>query len=245
MAYFAYDNLLRSATVLSEQTITDFEISKGLDGRGYSRAGFLNGANRVTVFDFASTKSFNVLLIAGHNFGSVGASITLEGSADNSSWTTIGTEAITADYVLDWGFASQSYRYVRMTVLNHSASAYVADIFIGEKLTLPYGMPKGFISPDQYDTDKISTNVTGNGALAGVDVVTAPKRCKIPMNDFLRSWFDENWGDFVSSVKQFPAYFSWADGERIIYFVFYKKVGSPKFTTNNRQSVTIDVEGIV
>lgn len=245
MAYFAFDNFLRGAAVLSEATITDFEMVKGLDGRGYSRAGFLNGANRVVIFDFGETKTFNVLFLANHNFGSAGASITLDGSSDNSSWTGLGTKAFTDDNVTEWSMSDRAYRYVRMTVLNHTISAYAADIFIGDKLELPYGMPKGFISPDQYDADKVSTNVTGNGSLVGVDVKAMPKRCKIPMMNFERSWFDANWASFVASVKQYPAYFLWGTGERPLYFTFYKKVGSPKFTTTTRQSVTIDVEGIV
>jgi hypothetical protein len=245
MAYFAYDNFLRTATILSEDTTTNFEMVKGLDGRGYSRAGFESGADREVVFDFGTIKTFNLLLLANHNLGAVGATITILVSSDNVSYSSVGASTITTDYVTEWSQSNRTYRYVKIKISGHTGAAYIGDLYLGTKLDIPYGMPRGFISPDQYDTDTITTNITGNGALAGVDVIERPKRCKIPLKNFERSWFDDNWAAFVASTKLFPSYFVWGSGERPIYFTFYKKVGSPKFTTNNRQSVTLDVEGVV
>jgi len=244
-AVFAYDNLLRGAGILSEETLVNFGAAKGVDGRASSQVGFASGADRSVVYDFSTVKSFDTFCLANHNFGTASASVKLEGSVDNVSYSAIDTVAIANNNVKLHAFPSSLFRYVRLTIQGHGGAAYASDIYIGPSLSLPYGMPKGFVSPEEYDQDVISSNITGNGSLVGVDVEENPKRCKVPINDVERSWFDSYWLSFVSAVKQFPAYFLWAEGERPIYFYFYRKVPAPKFTTNNRKSVTLDIEGVV
>lgn len=244
-AVFAYDNLLRGAAILSEETLVNFGAVKGADGRASSQVGFASGADRSVVYDFSIVKSFDTFCLANHNFGTSGASMKVEGSADNVGYSVIDTIAIANNNVKLHTLPSSSFRYVRLTIQGHGGAAYASDIYIGPSLLLPYGMPKGFVSPEEYDQDVISSNITGNGSLVGIDVEEKPKRCKIPIKDVERSWFDSYWLALVAAVKQYPAYFLWSEGERAMYFYFYRKAPAPKFTTNNRKSVTLDVEGVV
>jgi len=241
MALFAYDNLLRAATIDSEVSENSFSYS--VDGAGFSFAGVL--ADGYAVFDLDSAKAIDTICLQGHNFATVGASIKIEVSSDNSTYIDKGTFTPLSNGVVLYSITSTTYRYVKITILNHTGTAYINNLFVGEALQLPGGMQKGFVPPDQCDSDTVKANLTANGLLVGLDVTENPIVCKIPLINFDRSWFKSNWLGFVESVKLYPAYFLWEAGAQPIYFKFNKKPPVPKFTTHLHESVTISIEGVI
>jgi len=243
MAAFYYDNLLRSATVLSEDTATDFEVERGLDGRTSTQVGMETGANRDLVFDFGSAKSFSHVCVANHNLN--GATLTVAGSSDNATYTTVGTIAYDNDYVRVDAVTSSSYRYLRLRFSGHASTIYIADIFVGQPLSLLYGIPHGFTPPEQADQDEIQAHMTGGGSLVGISIKQKPKRIRLALNDYPASWFKSNWLAFTESMKIYPGYFLWKDGERAMFFTFDRLIGIPAFRGNIRQSINLNMIGFV
>lgn len=243
MPSFYYDNLLRTATVLSEDTLTNFEFANGIDGRTSTQLGVASGADRDIVLDFGSAQQFSVLCVAVHNLN--GASVVVAGSSDNVTYTDITTINYDNNYVRCDAVTQSTYRYVRLRFTGLLGSTYVGDIFLGESLELPYGVPDGFTPPEQADQDLIETNMTGNGALAGIDVTRKPKRLKLPLKNYESSWFESNWYSLTETMKLYPVYFLWSTGKRAFFCTFNRKTGVPSFKTNTRQSVTLDLQGFV
>ena len=239
-----FNNVLRSATIDSEDTAAGYPFSNALTGRTSEQAGFASGASRAVDFDNGSAVAVSALCVAHHNLGTMGATLTLAGSSDDISYTTLVTKAFTDDNVTVVTFSEASYRYLRLTVSGLPGAAYIGDVFAGPSLALPYGPDVGWTQPHQNDDDDIIANVTGSGAIAGVSVISRPKKGQIQFRDFERSWFDSNWSALIDTLKRYPAYYLWNTGERPIYFV-PTKIDPPKFSSRNRQSATIDVIGQV
>lgn len=241
----AYNNVLRAATIDSEDTAAGYPFSNALTGRTSEQVGFSSGASRVVDFDNGSAVAVSALCVAHHNLGSVGATLTLSGSADDATYTPLVTQSFTNDNVSFLTFTEASYRYLRLTVSGHGGAAYIGDVFAGPVLTLPFGPNTGWTQPSQSDDDEITANVTGAGAIAGVSIIARPKATEIEFRDFDKSWFDSNWSSLVASLKQYPAYYLWKASERAMYFIPAKSIPGPKFTTHVHQSATISIIGLV
>lgn len=240
---FLYNNLLRAATIVSEATITNFGFAKALDGGTSTQAGFASGANRDVILDFGSAQTFDHLAVAAHSLS--GTTLTIAGSSDNVSYTDIDAVTFSNNYVQIHEIDQGNVRYVRLRFSGMPTSVYVSDIFLGEALELPYGMPQGFVPPEFGDQDTVETNMTGNGALVGITVTRKPKRSKVQMQDYESSWFASNWSALIASLKLYPAYFLWAAGQRAFFCTLQKQAPQPQYSTNTRQSCTLDLEGFV
>lgn len=240
-----YDNILRASTVtvVSEDTETGNEFANCIDGGTWSKMGLLSGATRDVVIGLGGSTSFNYFCAANHNLS--GSTLVIAGSNDNSSYTDIQTINFTNNTVQAIEITQSSYSYVRFRFSGMAGTVYIADMWLGVALEIPEGVPVGFVPPEQYDDDEIRTNITGAGALAAIDVKTNPKKCQFDLKDIESSWFSANWVSLLEGMKQYPAYFLWADGQRTMYFVFDRKPRPPKFTTNARQSSALYMKGFV
>lgn len=240
---FCYNNLLRSATIVSEATITNFGFAKALDGGTSTQAGFAAGAARDVIVDFGSARSFDHVCAAGHNLS--GVTLTIAGSSDNVSYTDIDAVTFSSNVVQVHEIDPGNVRYVRLRFSGMAGSVYVADLFLGTALELPYGIPHGFTPPEQGDQDVIDTNMAGNGALVGITITRKPKRTRLPLQDYPGSWFEANWSGLIESMKLYPAYFLWAAGKRAFYCTLARTAPSPAYNSNIRQSATLELEGFV
>lgn len=241
--YFLHNNILRAATVVSEATISNFGFANCIDGRTSSQMGIASGATRDVILDFGSARAFTHCAFASHNLS--GSTLTLAGSSDNSTYTTVSTISPSSNVVQCHEFTSASYRYLRLRFTGMSGSVYISDLFVGTALELPYGMPVGFVPPEMSDQDAIDTNMTGNGAVAGISVTRKPKKIKVQLQDYESSWFDSSWPSFSANSKLYPFYFLWAPGKRAAFCVPDGKIGDVAHTYHTRMTITLSLEGFV
>lgn len=90
--------------------------------------------------DFAAAMDWNTVILWDHNL-TTSATVTVEGSADGSAWTTVmvGVPTVASQLVVDCG--EQLYRYVRMTIAdatNPAAYFEVGKVFVGTYLEAQY-----------------------------------------------------------------------------------------------------------
>lgn len=240
-----YNNLLRSATITSETTITNFGIAHALDGRTSSQAGFQSGADRDTVFDFGSATSVDCVAFARHNFNTANATITISGSADNVSYTTLTTATFTDDMVYTKAFTSASYRYIRVRVNATASNAYCSDIYIGEKLDLERSQKHGFIKPEFADNDKVIANTTLGQNLAGITIQQEMKSVRFDLFYYTAAFFAV-WETLAATMKSYPIYIVWNDNEQPFYCWPKSKIPNPAYAKNinGYYSVKMDMQGI-
>jgi len=235
-----YNNLLRSATVLSDTTATGFGPSNSLDGRTSTFSKMAAGTDQNIVYDFGSAKSFDSFALARHNFGA-NTYITVQGSADNITYTNIITSVnVIYDKNIFKDLGSQSYRYVKILWTDTSQEMVFADVFIGPSLELQRSQLHGFTRPGLSDGDSVIANVTRGKELAGLTIRPNPERVRFTMPYYTSAWLSE----FISlrdTMKEYPIYMIWditrsetpfTGGEPAFYCWPTKSLPAPKYSKN-------------
>ncbi len=243
-------NLLAAATITSSGAASSYPATNMIDGRTNRQAGFLTGATRQVVFDLGTATEINAMGIAKHNLGTIGATIDVETSSDNSTYYSIFSEEITSDNVLYFETAtSHTRRYVRVSISGHGGTAFISDLTIGKYISTGTGQPVGFVDPVDAFNDQITSNVTRGNELAGISISAKPKQFKINARNIPASSFDAFAALVYAVVTSGPFYFKWAilaedgyDG-RPAFCWLRDKMPDSKWDGACSKGMTIDVIG--
>lgn len=246
------NNYLKGATILSSNAESGYPAANMVDGRTNRQAAFaVNASPRVVVFDMLSAFNCSAVGVAKHNLASVGASLLVEVSADNSTYSTLIDEAISSDGVLYFEpETSRTGRYVRVSVSGHDDTAYISDITVGDSVSILCGQPVGFVSPYWGYKDQILSNITRGNELAGITVINKPREFKISLSKIAIA--DEQvFYDVETATKSGPFYFKWAvldedgiDGEAAFCWL-KNSFFSTRFDSFVTRGATIDCMGFV
>lgn len=204
-------NLLASATITSSGADASYPAANMVDGRTNRQAGFLTGATRQVVFDLGIAQEVNALGIAKHNLGTMGATIDIETSDDNSTYYSLFSEEITSDDVQYFeAGTSHTRQYIRVSISGHGGTAYISDLTIAKYISTTTGQPVGFVDPVDAFNDQITSNVTRGNELAGISITARPKQFKINARNIPAAGFDAFAALVYSVVTAGPFYFKWA-----------------------------------
>lgn len=244
-----YNNILRGATVVSEDTLTNFPIANALDGKLVTQVGFSPDADRDIIFDLGVTTTFDTIAMARHGFADLSnVDFSVWGSSDNVSYTNLsGVLNVASNDVYVNTFSSSSYRYVRLRFNSTVISAFVSDIFVGAKLDLERSQKYGFIKPEFADNDTIRQNITRGQNLAGIEVERKVKSVSFTLDYYTDSFFNANWEDLALTMKSYPIYIKWDTSEKVFYCWPSKSIPQPRYSanTNNYYSVKLDMQGVI
>lgn len=166
-------------------------------------------------------KSPTVLAIHDHNLGSTGATIALEASDDNSSWSAVtGATISPADDTTQWvDFSGVSKERFRVKISGGSARAEIGVLLVGTYIELPEFFDDGF-DPNQR-TLRARTKSTRHGTPIGRDIKRTPIRIRanLPWVDeaFVTGDLSDFWdhaGDSGSGSQMgLPFFLQWDDGD--------------------------------
>jgi len=233
MGAIQYENILRGATVLTDESIGS-AASKIIDGRTSSSARFATGATRNLTFDCGASKTVKSVCFARNNAGSTSATITVRSSSDNISYSTVHTANPTDDKIYFHIDPSQaSARYWNIQISGHNAECYITDLALGVPLTLERDQKGGFISPLYANNDEIIPNITRGQNLAGITVKPGIKKVKLRL-PYYSSSFYSNWSDLIDVLKTYPVYLKWdkAGTKEAFYCWPDKKLPQPAYSKN-------------
>jgi len=245
---FGLNDLLRMGTLVLDESLAGFPFTNAQDGRTDSQAGFTgDGSDYYATIDLGVAIAFDFVAFGRHNFGSVGATITIETSPDNATWTPVGSITPTTDKPLMDLNISGNDRYIRLTFNAATEDMYFADVTISEQFEWATELPAAFIIPRWSDNDQLNVNRTRGGQLAGFSVITKPKTTSINLRWQDLSYFDSEWDDFVSAIKQYPFYFMWnPDRPTEVMFCWLptgNSIPTPRFLQENILQTSFSVEG--
>jgi len=232
MGFILYENILRGATILTDETVGS-SASKIVDGRTSSSAKFASGAQRNIYFDCGSAKSAGAVAWARSNAGSTSATINIRSSTDNVTYTTRFTENPTTDKVTVETGGTYSARYWNIQIDGHTSECFITDLALGVPLTLERDQKGGFISPLYANNDEITPNITRGQNLAGITVKPGIKRVKLRL-PYYSSSFYSNWSDLIDVLKTYPVYLKWdkAGTKEAFYCWPDKKLPQPAYSKN-------------
>lgn len=201
--YFNYNLVTQSSTVITAGNENSlFPASNIADPR--STKVFRTETGTLTteiVFDFQTTESVDSVLIKGHHLDGLGTTgaIVVEANATDE-WTSPSfSTSFTPDATFNFGyvgFATQSYRYWRITATASSGYLEIGKLFIGAMIELTNNNIDYGWTIEEKDLSKVSKNTYGQKF---VDVKTTQKMLKAQLKllnkselDTMLTMFDTN-----------------------------------------------------
>lgn len=200
-----YDNKLLTATLSSSTLVSGYNVQTVKDMRPYTFVKFnAAGTNYVQGLWGAAT-AVNCVGIAGHNFATVSAVVSIEHSTNGSDWTEAATITPSTNNTIIFSFASQTKAYWRVKVVNSSGLPYMAVVYFGVAILFDYP-PNGPLSP--FAENIIAEeNESETGNLLGVNIkfnkIELSRLWEQQTKTFYDTYFKPFWNNHGKLLKPF------------------------------------------
>lgn len=215
------DNRFLDAAPTATGTAAGFDVLHIRDLRPYTFwQAAAAGTNYVTV-DCLSAKPANCLALTGHNLGTAGATVTLESSPDNITWTSRFTFVPGDDRAKLFTITQIYARSWRLKIVTAAVAPRIAVLMVGVRLDFPFPADTPYVPCSE--TTEEETTVSKSGHALGTVVRYAGIEINPQFSHIPRAWLDDTWLPFHQSYARLRKYFFYAwDAERYpdqVYFV--------------------------
>jgi hypothetical protein len=144
--------------------------------------------------------------IAAHNLGTIGSTVEVQSSDDNSTWTTVDSHTPTSDSPIMFLFAPVSARYWRITV---AGEAVIGAVYIGKVIEMQRAAYAGINPIDLSRRTVIRPNVSENGQWLGRSIIRQGNATSVTFRHLTFDWYKVNFDTFVKAARQYPFFFAW------------------------------------
>lgn len=247
-----YSNLLDYGTPVSSVTVdSGYSVLNLKDWRNYTFWQATGTGPFYITINCNAVKAADTLALFGHNLGTIGATVSLEGSSDNfSTDTTVALAGFvpTNDKVIYKYFTTQSKQYWRLKItVPASSSPRIAILCFAARLELP-GVQGDFDPVPQRIQGE--SNVSQKGNLLGSITDFTEINPKPQWQNVDATWFKNNFIPFWDShaSKLTPFFWAWEPGDHAdeTFLVTVKAdsgLAAPYQTGVNR-NVSLDLIGM-
>lgn len=164
--------------------------------------------------DLGSATAVNYVGIAAHNLGTVGASIKVQYSSNDSSWSD--ASAATADEPADDGeilflFPVQTARYWRIYV--DGVIPTVGVVYLGTILAMQRGIYAGHTPITLARQTVMRPSVSERGQLLGRTIIRSGLQASAEWDNITADWYRTYFDPFVASARQYPFFMAWRPSE--------------------------------
>ena len=151
-----------------------------------------------------SPANVSYLGIASHNLFTIGATITFEGSPDDSTWTTIFTHTPADNKIIFRSFSTVSYRYFRLSITGGSAAVQIGELQWGVVVDPTYGFDVGFDPNEEETNARYSESQTGNflGVVLSYVSRRTAVRLRLIQDSWIRDMTTSGFGDFWTTTPR-------------------------------------------
>jgi hypothetical protein len=158
--------------------------------------------------DAGASVGVNYIGIAAHTLGSMGCTVAIQSSPDNSTWTTIDSVTPTDDSPIMFLFASVTARYFRLSITNGSIPS-VGVVFVGTVLEMLRPCYAG-LTPISLSRDSvIRPNRSEGGQWLGRSVIRSGSSMSASYNNLDNNWVRTTFKDFIDDAVLYPFFFAW------------------------------------
>jgi len=208
-----YLNRIASATITLSggTTTTGYPLNNMKDWRDYYRWAASGANSYVLKADYGSEVSAQSVALSGHNLYTCGARWKLDGSDNDADWTALQAYVTASDNkTVARFFASDSYRYYRLTVDNNGGANFSPEIgvwFVGNYIEFPQLLTFPF-DPDSHKIR--SSRAQGDtGRPLGCAVDFRERMVMATFNHLTPSWVSATWQPFWNSYFSQPFVWCW------------------------------------
>ena len=196
--------------------------------------------------DAGSSVSGNYIGIASHTLGTSGCTITIQGSTNNSTYTTIDSITPTDNSPIMFLFGSVSYRYWRLSITG-SAIPSVGVVYIGTVLEMLRPCYGG-LTPISLSRDTvIRPNRSEGGQWLGRSVIRSGSSMKVGYTNLENNWVRTTFKDFIDDAVVYPFFFAWRPDnypEDVGYVWVQDDIKPSNMGRNSLMQVTFDMSGL-
>lgn len=200
-----YLNLLTGATLTATGTESGYDVENILDQKTFTFwKAAAHGTNNLTA-DFGSAVAADTIGICGHNLYTVGATIYVEYSTDNSNWSEAAHVTPANNKALMLTFTAATKRYWRLRIVNSSGAPMIAVFYLGSKVAFEYpaNTPQNIVDEGINAVEEMSKGGNFLGAVVNYKEGVLERT----WIDFTRSWLvsymDPFWDNHASQKKNF------------------------------------------
>lgn len=163
----------------------------------------------------SDTSELNYIGIAGHNYGSDGIGVVIEGATDIDSsgdpdYIELTNEVMPADdSPMMFRFTKQSYLSLRIRLTLTDAAPRAAVVYCGELLVLERRLYVGHRIINYNDTTNIVTGRSEMGQFLGRLVLGEFKSTQIELQNITPQFYRQGVEPWRQSMKTRPIFFAW------------------------------------
>lgn len=243
-----YDNRFLDGAVTATDTALDYNANNIKDLRTYTFWKAASAGTKYITVDCATSKSADSLGIIGHNFKTANATVSIESSTDNITWTQRLAGFIpSSDTAFMKTFTSVSARYWRIKIVTASVAPQLAVALLGAKLTFERYLQGPFDpTPEKIEGDS-QRSKTGN--LLGSVVYYQSRKISADFKHLTPNWvrdtFKPAWDSYLSQLK--PFFFAWDPDNHPdeVFFVKLPENFELRMPYDGpRRSLRLDFEGV-
>lgn len=244
-------NLLDYGTPVSSVTVdSGYSVLNLKDWRNYTFWQAAGAGPFYITINCGAVQSADTLAILGHNLGTIGATVALECSADNTSWdTAIAGFVPTSDKVIYKYFTTYAKQYWRLNIIVPSSSSpRIAIVCFGSRVEFPYSMEAPYDPMPQRIQGE--SNVSQKGNLLGSVIDYYEINPKPHWQSMDASWVKNNFAVFWNNhaSKLIPFFWAWEPGEHAdeVFLVSLKTDSgfNAPYETGQIRNISLDLIGI-
>ena len=248
-SYLCIENRLEDATLTASSEAAGYPVSRiatGVLGDSWKAAA---GGPQWVKAAYGSAVAIGYLALFAHNLDEVGASVMLQHSDDDVTYTDALGAAITPTnkQMIFRLVSAGSHAYWRLNITGASAAPYIAFASIGQALALPKGPRVGFAPPLTVGLE-IEDGVSRGGWLLSMSRYLQPESLTIEQERVDPSWVDTYWPQIHRRVTKRPFVFAW-DVENHPDQAYYcwpaSRLAQPRWATPTRKSFSLQASALI
>ncbi len=152
--------------------------------------------------------SANYVGIAGHNLGSVGATVSIEHSADGTTWSLVEAVQASDNSALMILFAEVK-GFWRLRLTGMTATPTIAVLYLGEALAMQRAIYQGHSPINLSRQTDTRPSVSEGGQWLGRSVVRRSLRGSYSWSNLGAAWYRAKFEPFVKAARYRPFFIAW------------------------------------
>lgn len=136
-----------------------------------------------------------------------GATIAVQSSPDNTTWTTRGSIGPTTDRINMALFVEVTERYWRLSIANGLPN--IAVVYIGKALAMQRKIYQGHTPLTLSRTTELSNNMSDTGQYIGRSIIRKGAQTSCNWSHLTADWYRANFDPFVKAARTGPFFIGW------------------------------------
>lgn len=247
-AWIGYQSCITRDNVTADEEATGFPVTNvQTTSTAEKWKGTSTALQYIQVADGGS-QDCDYFALAKHNFGSTGATLKLQNSADAVTWNDVTEDIIPAtDYAIMFRFEADRANYWRLAITPGSAAPELAIFYLGELLVAQRRIYVGHTPLTLGRNQVVSTGLSDNGAFLGRIKRREFLSSAVELKNLTPGWYRTEFDPFAEASAERPFFWAWRPGtypDEVGYAWVTGAIKPANSNPNGMMSVGFEMQGV-